>query len=538
MSKNTERAMLMQGTILAAASILTKLIGFFYRIPMANLLGSEGNGLYSVAFNIYNIALTLSSCSLPLAVSKLVSARLARGERRNARRVFWDTLLFAVVMGGLAALALWLGADQLELYYDRAGLALPLRVLAPTTFVVALLGTFRGWFQGHGSMVPTAVSQVLEQIVNAAVSLLAAWQLMKLHGEESAAAYGAAGGTLGTLAGAAAGLLLVVFLFSRERRPRRAYLEEPEDHALIYKALVLTVIPVILSQTVYQIGNTLDDLLFGNLMAAAGAAKDEVTALLGVFNTQYNQLVNLPVAVATAMAASTVPGIVTALTTGDRRQAHRKISAVVKLNMAVAIPAAVGLAVLAAPMMQLLFPRLAEDQSLAARLLQTGSWAAIFYALSTITTSILQASDHMLLPVGHCALSLGIHVVLVSCLLKFTKLGVFSLIIGNVTFPLLVSVLNCAALHSRLRYRWRIGRTFVVPLLSAACMGLVTWGSDTLLELIHCPGVLALALSVALSVLVYGVLILKLHCFSDRQLQDLPMGGKLLALSKRLDGRA
>ena len=146
MARQTERTMLLQGTILASASILTKLIGFFYRIPMANLLGSEGNGLYSVAYNIYNIALTLSSCSLPLAVSKLVSARLARGERRNARRVFWDTVLFAVVMGGIAAAVLWTGADWLEKFYDRDGLAIPLRVLSPTTFVVALLGTFRGWF--------------------------------------------------------------------------------------------------------------------------------------------------------------------------------------------------------------------------------------------------------------------------------------------------------------------------------------------------------------------------------------------------------
>lgn len=537
MAKQTERTMLLQGTILASASILTKLIGFFYRIPMANLLGSEGNGLYSVAYNIYNIALTLSSCSLPLAVSKLVSARLARGERRNARRVFWDTVLFAVVMGGIAAVVLWTGADWLEKFYDRDGLAIPLRVLAPTTFVVALLGTFRGWFQGHGSMVPTALSQILEQVVNAVVSLVAAWQLMQLHAAENTAAYGAAGGTTGTLAGAAVGLLLVVFLFTRERRPRRAYLEQPEDHAQIYKALVLTVIPVILSQTVYQIGNTLDDLIFGNLMALKGVAEEEVTALLGVFNTQYNQLVNLPVAVATAMAASTVPGIVSALTAGDRRQAHRKISAVVKLNMAVAIPAAVGLAVLAGPMMELLFPALAEDHSLAARLLETGSWATIFYALSTITTSILQASDHMLLPVGHCAVSLGIHVALVCALLWFTDLGVYSLIIGNVTFPALVSVLNCLAVRRKLHYRWHLGRTFVVPALCAACMGVVTWGSDALLELIHCPGILALVVSVALSVVVYGVLLLKLHCFSDKQLSDLPMGGKLLALSRRLDRR-
>ena len=266
MSGNTARNMLVQGSILAAAGFVTKIIGFLYRIPMANLLGNAGNGIYSVSFGIYNIALTLSSCSMPLAVSKLVSAREARDDHANARRVFADAVLFAAAAGGLAALVLFFGADALEALYHRPGLARPLRVLAPTTFVVALLGTFRGWFQGHGNMVPTAISQILEQIANAVVSVLAAWQLMRIYAADPQAdAYGAAGGTLGTLAGAAVGLLFVVFLFVRSsRRPRLT--AQPESHALIYRQLILTVIPVILSQTIYQIGYTLDDLTFGNVM--------------------------------------------------------------------------------------------------------------------------------------------------------------------------------------------------------------------------------------------------------------------------------
>ncbi len=387
-------------------------------------------------------------------------------------------------------------------------------------------------------MVPTALSQILEQVVNAVVSLVAAWQLMQLHAAENTAAYGAAGGTTGTLAGAAVGLLLVVFLFTRERRPRRAYLEQPEDHAQIYKALVLTVIPVILSQTVYQIGNTLDDLIFGNLMALKGVAEEEVTALLGVFNTQYNQLVNLPVAVATAMAASTVPGIVSALTAGDRRQAHRKISAVVKLNMAVAIPAAVGLAVLAGPMMRLLFPALAEDHGLAARLLETGAWATIFYALSTITTSILPG--------------LGPHAAAGGPLRRLPGDSC-----GAGVRPALVYGPGGLFPHHRQRHLPGPGVGAQLPGGAAEAALPVAPGPDlcgsgavrclhgrghlgqpdALLEGIHCPGILALVVSVALSVVVYGVLLLKLHCFSDKQLSDLPMGGKLLALSRRLDRR-
>jgi Membrane protein involved in the export of O-antigen and teichoic acid len=533
MSGNTARNMLVQGSILAAAGFVTKIIGFLYRIPMANLLGNAGNGIYSVSFGIYNIALTLSSCSMPLAVSKLVSAREARDDHANARRVFADAVLFAAAAGGLAALVLFFGADALEALYHRPGLARPLRVLAPTTFVVALLGTFRGWFQGHGNMVPTAISQILEQIANAVVSVLAAWQLMRIYAADPQAdAYGAAGGTLGTLAGAAVGLLFVVFLFVRSsRRPRLT--AQPESHALIYRQLILTVIPVILSQTIYQIGYTLDDLTFGNVMAVKGFSDQAISSWQGVFNTQYNQLVNLPVAIATALAASTVPSIVSASVAGSRREAHRKITAVLKLNMAVAIPSAVGLSVLADPVMRLLFTGLGALEPLAARLLQTGSAAAVFYALSTITTAILQASNHMRTPVEHCAISLGIHVALVFGLLWFTDLGVYALVIGNVTFPLLVSVLNCRALTRKLGYHWRISRTFGVPLVSAALMGAVTWGSYHLVVLLL-PRWLGVVVSVLASIAAYGCLILRLHCFADSQLLELPMGGRLLRLSRRI----
>lgn len=535
MAKSEERNMLLQGTILAAAGFITKIIGFVYRIPMANLLGNVGNGIYSVSFGIYNIALTLSSCSMPLAVSKLVSARVARGERQNARQAFFDALVFAVVLGSIAALVLHFGADALERLYAQPGLAKPLRVLAPTTFVVALLGTFRGWFQGHGNMVPTAISQILEQLANAVVSIVAAWQLIRIHAADPEVnAYGAAGGTVGTLAGAAVGLIFVVILFVHGKPRGSKTLEQPESHAQICRQLIFTIVPVVLSQTVYQIGYTLDDFIFSNVMAIRGLARPAVSALQGVFNTQYNQLVNLPVAIATALAASTVPGIVASYATGSRKTAHRKITAVVKLNMVVSIPCAVGLAILARPIMHLLFTSLHDQESLAVHLLQTGSSAAVFYALSTITTAILQASDHMVTPVRHCGYSLAIHVALVFFLLRFTNLGVYALILGNVSFPLLVSVLNCRSLTRKLGYCWKLSRTFGVPLVSGAAMGLVTWGSYHLITLLF-PMWMGLIGSIALSVPVYGCLILRLHCFSDRQLTDLPLGSRLLHLAKKLE---
>lgn len=162
---------------------------------------------------------------------------------------------------------------------------------------------------------------------------------------------------------------------------------------------MVTVIPVILSQTVYQIGFTLDDLMFGNLMAAKGVDNTTISSFQGVFNSQYNILINAPVAVATAMASSTIPSIAASTVSGNQKEIHRKVRGVVKFNMAVAIPAAVGLAVLARPILTLLFPSLTTYRDLAANLLVYGSSAVVFFALSTITSAVLQSVNQMRTPV-------------------------------------------------------------------------------------------------------------------------------------------
>ena len=182
MSENkseTGKNFLVQGSILAIAGVITKIIGAVYRIPLVNILGDKGMGYYGVAFQIYAIALTLTSYSLPLAVSKLVSARLATGQYKNAYRVFRGAMTFAIAAGGIVGAIIFFGADFIASNLMAMKMStLALRVLAPCILIVAILGVFRGFFQGNGSMVPTAVSKIIEQIVNAVVSVVGAYMLL------------------------------------------------------------------------------------------------------------------------------------------------------------------------------------------------------------------------------------------------------------------------------------------------------------------------------------------------------------------------
>ena len=255
--KQADNNYLIQGTILAAAGIIVRLIGLFYKIPMTRFLGDEGIGYYNTAYEIYNIGLILSSYSLPLAVSKLIAAKEEEHNYNDSKRVFHCGLAIGVFTGGLMTVLLLAGANWIaSVIFNSPGSALPLRVMAPTILVFAVMGVFRGFFQGRGNMMPTSLSQVIEQVVHAAVSIWASWYFMKRFADmDNPASYGAAGGTLGTLVGALAAFLILawmMYIYQRHSRKRRSS-APASSYSDIMKLLILTFTPIILSQFVYQL---------------------------------------------------------------------------------------------------------------------------------------------------------------------------------------------------------------------------------------------------------------------------------------------
>ena len=207
----TGRNLVVQGSILALASIIVRLIGIVYRIPLTNIVGNEGMGYYGFAFEVYQILVILSTSAIPVAVSKLTAARVAKREYKNAQRIFRCSIIFAAVLSGTLALITFVGARQISsfMFGGITEVAPALRVLAPTVFVCAVMGVFRGYTQGLGNMAPTGLSQVVEQIFNAIVSVAAAAILIS-----RGAAYGAAGGTMGTFMGAVSSLVFLYFVYS------------------------------------------------------------------------------------------------------------------------------------------------------------------------------------------------------------------------------------------------------------------------------------------------------------------------------------
>ena len=409
---------IVQGGILAGASILVRIIGLIYRIPVTRILGPVGNSYYSAAYEVYSMMLLISSFSLPLAVSKLVSARLAKGRAKSAYKLFGCTMLFALVSGGAAALIVFFGAGFFsEVVVSTPESRLALQVLAPTILIVALMGCLRGYFQGLGSMVPTAISQIIEQIINAAVSIGAAWYLFRygakldalLSTETAAYAYGAAGSTLGTGLGALAGFLFLIFLTLVFRRVMKEQIardrhEKTESTGQILYLILATILPVILSTAVYNISGIIDQGIFKHLLDYRQYDSMRIDELWGIFSGEYKLLTNVPIAVASAMASSVIPEMTRARVNRDRKQMRKKTENSIRFVMVISIPCAVGMSVLAEPILTLLFGA-EEHTALSASLLQMGSISVVLYGMSTLTNGILQGMNKMRLPVIHAAIA-------------------------------------------------------------------------------------------------------------------------------------
>lgn len=541
-----ESNFVVQGSILAIASIVVRIIGIAYRIPMINIIGDEGMGYYGTAFNVYNIALLLSSYSLPLAVSKMVSVRLARKQYQNSVRILRAALVYATVVGALAAAVIWFGAD----FFAREVFFMPyaafaLKTLAPTVWIMAYLGVFRGYYQGRGTMVPTALSQVFEQIVNAIVSVAAgSWlfnQAIKveiLNGESGSGysnSWGAAGGTIGTGAGAFTALVFLLVLFAAYQRTIRKKVRRDrsgslESYGTITKILFFTVVPVVVSSAIYNVNSVLDNGLLAYNFKSLGM-EEEFISQWGVYTGKYHLLINVPMAVSNALSSSLIPSVSRAVATGDRRMVKKKVAAAIRFSLLIAIPSAVGLTVLAGPVNNLLF---SGDNDLAVQMTLYGSIAVVFYSVSTVTNAILQGIDRMRLPIVHALTALVLHLAAMEVMVLVFHMGIFSMVFANILFAVIMCFLNHRSIRKILGYRQEVKKTILLPAAVSAVMGAAAVGVYKLIHLgIQSNAVCTLG-AVAAAVAVYGVLLVKLGCLDEDELHQMPGGTRLLQVFRKL----
>ncbi len=529
---------IMQAGILAAAGIICRIIGLLYKSPLTSVIGDEGNGYYGTAYNFYTIILLISSYSIPSAISKVIAQRLELKEYRNAHRIFKCTLVYVVVVGGLASLLAFFGAG---LFVTPNSVAV-LRVFAPTIFLSGLLGVIRGYFQAHKTMLQTSVSQILEQILNAVCSIGAAYlfiQFVSDKDETTKAVYGAMGSALGTGVGVLTALLFMAAIYMLNRKMLRRRIDRDiyhgeESYGEIFKLIVSVVTPFILSTFIYNLSTSLNQKLYTDiLIQVKKAAEKEVLSSYGVFSIKAITVVNIPVAFASAMSSAVIPSISGSFAKGERKEAKKKIHQAIHTVMLISIPSAAGLFVLAKPVMSVLFPQ-KESLELASRLLMYLAVTVIFYSLSTLSNAVLQGIGRVNIPVRNAAIALILQTGVLVPLLIYTDLGLNSLVIATVTYSFSMCILNGHSLKKAIGYREDVAKTYIMPLFAAVIMGVAAGGVYYGIYFLTERNIPSLAAAVLIAVLIYFTILIKIGGVTEKELKGMPKGAALVRVAKKL----
>ncbi len=546
--ENNNGGIIVQAGILAAASIVVRIIGLLYRSPLTAVIGDEGNGYYGYAFNIYSIVLMVSSYSIPSAISKLMAQKLALGEYRNAQRVFYCTMAYALTVGAAFSLFVWFGA----------GLLVPprsvpvLRVLAPTIFIFAILGVLRGYFQANQTMVQTSISQILEQIMNAAVSIGAAWFFMHrlAAGQDvhEQAVYGAMGSALGTGSGVLTALIFMAVMylvnhryFMKRIRKDRTGREDPWTG--IMRDTILVITPFILSGFILNLTTTVNQTIFSKIMIGAkGLDEIDITTAYGIFSNKAVVITNIPISIATAVAAAIIPNISSAYARKDREETRRRVIAAVRITNIIATPCALGLIALARPVTMVLFPQW-ESLGLASALLALLGVTVIFYSIATIMNAALQSIGRMQMPLVSAGIALAVQTLVLLVLLFATNMGVFALVLVSVLYSLMIFLLDTYFLQRYLKLDMDLYNVYARPLFAATIMGVATYGLYTMFEVflelvgsrsLYLNNLIAMVPAILAAVLIYFFALIRMGTLSEEDILSLPRGSMLLKIFRKL----
>ncbi|WP_317366743.1 polysaccharide biosynthesis protein [uncultured Tyzzerella sp.] len=520
-----------QAAILAVASLLVRLLGFLYRLPLTNMLGDEGNGIYSAGFYLYNFFLVMSSAGLPAAISKIVSEKVALEEYRNVKKTFKISLILSSTLGLIFALIMFVSARFFCRIISSPDSYYTILTLSPTVFIVSVMSVFRGYFQGLGTTVPTALSQVIEQIFNAIFSIYLAYLLVGIS-----LPLGAAGGTMGTGIGALAGLIYILIVFLNRKRyinrklAKRTHKYRIETNKEIAIKIIKTAAPIIAGTAIFSMTNLIDmQMVNTRLVASKSFTDSQVTALYGQLTGKYVTLTTLPVSISTALATAVLPSIASSMVQKDIKTVRRKIDVSLRLTMIVSIPAAVGMGVLADEILLLLFPNYSDGGSL----LKWGALSIIFLALCQIITGILQGIGKMTTPAKNAFIGSIIKIPINYFLISIPSINVIGAIISTTVCYIIASLLNFRALKQATKIRPDYNGILFRPMIASIVMGVFCYFSYKGAFYISQNNAISTIISIIISMLVYLFILAIIGGFKREDLILLPMGRKLISILER-----
>ncbi len=540
--------------ILTLGVVLVKIIGAIYKIPLGRLLTDEAYTDFDTAYSIYNLFLTISTAGLPVALSKTISEANALGRENQVRRTFAVALQTFLLMGAVSFVAMFFFSQPLAAFMETSSAAACIKALSPSVLCVCAMSAFRGYYQGHSNMVPTAVSQVIESGSKLVFGLALAYAaLVLLPGSEVyKQRMTAVGAILGVSIGSVIALafLLGYFLLDRKKGRDAVHADHPDPTGAILSRLLRLAIPITLGSAALSIVTIIDgkvvmallkqmytdlpELITPEAVAQQFDPKGGVTpelfmaqGLRGVYN-KCMTIFNLPAQLMIPITASVIPAVSACLARRDGPGASRTSESALRIGAMLCLPMGFGLCALGGPIVQLLFKL---DQAAAGPIMSVLGLASIFVCLMYLCNSILQAHGLVYLPIVAVVVGGVVKVAVNYVLVGNYAININGAPVGTLCCFAVTSLLELFFIRRSVKSPPKYLRAFLKPLAASVLMGAAAWA---------CYGLIAPALGNSLStliaicvgVVVYAVLILALRAISPDDLALMPKGDKIAKILK------
>ena len=468
-------------TVLGVTGIVCKLIGVLFSIPLTWIIGVRGLGVFQGVFPTYNLLLTVSSAGLPVAISRMVSHSLARRNPREARAVFHVALLMMIALGCAASLVIFAFSGPLSGFVNQPESLQGFRVIAPCVAIVCVLAAFRGFMQGQQNMVPTAISQLIEQVGKVVISLPLAYL-----GNRTSAAMGAAGALLGITIVEAIATVFVIALYLKQRAAFRALPQEgaaPAGRRALAGQLIAISIPITISACIVPLAQFVDSAMLVQRMGAAGIPAQEAQELYGLFSGLVIRLINIPTGLALAISMSLVPAISAAFAVEDRARLHAQTNLGIRFAFLVGFPCAIGMSLLSRNVISFFYQETLTPEHLqtASELLSVSSLTVVLFTVVQATSAILQGIHRQRIPMYTLCVGVGLKILMNYILVGIPGLDIHGGPIASIICysASMIPNLYYICKYERMPFNWR--DWVLRPGAATLCMGAVVWVMRTFL---------------------------------------------------------
>lgn len=539
-AKDTKKLFFSGVIVLTLANIIVKVIGAFLKVPLQNILQDSGMGYYNVAYDIYVWFYTISTTGLPVAVSIMISGSRAKGNFADARKIFRVVFTIFCIVGLVGTAAMMTLSHVFAGAYKMTDAWYGIMAIAPTLFFICLSSAFRGFFQGHQNMVPTALSEVIEAIGKLTLGILFALYAVKQgYPVYVVAAYTLVGLTIGAALGMV--YLFITKLLFKEEEYNAALDVAPSDYVTptwdIIKSLLIIGIPITVSSSVMSFTNVIDGMILSSRLQSLGYSEFTVSTLFGNYKTLAVTMFNLPPTLIYPIAASIVPLLSSAVSGGKKKLITDTMNSSLRIGAIISMPCAFGLSALSYPILSLIFP--SSSSQMASPLLSLLAPSIFFLSMLSVTNSFLQSHKYQYYPIISMIAGALVKLVTSFVLIGIPNVEMKGAPIGTFLCYMTTMLLNFFFVARKIGYIPSIRKVFVKPFICAVICAASAYGVNYALKMSPLFGgagqdsKIVTLISVAAAAVVYLVCLVITKALRREDVLLLPKGEKICRIMEK-----